>query len=170
MFPFVRTTSKASVGADPEDVNSDTSRSPSMRWRVSRNHHSSDRHSNRFESHSVRNQMHNTFNSNTFNETFAPPEPKRRAYDTSASFNSNTFASFATDRSAGLGLAALNGAASLADFEYNSGPSGALHANAGAALAPSTIYSSARYLEEENAALRRRNDELKKQVADLMGH
>ena len=135
---------------------------------MSRNHHSSDRHSNRFESHSVRNQMHNSFNSNSFNETFAPPEPKRRAYDTSASFNSNTFASFATDRSAGLGLAALNGAASLADFEYNSGPSSAMHANAGAALAQNTIYSSARYLEEENAALRRRIDELKKQVADLM--
>ena len=134
---------------------------------MSRTRHSSDRHSNRFESHSVRHQIHNSFNSNSFNDTFAPPEPKRRAYDTSPSFSSNSFPSFAADRSAGLGLAALNGAASLADFEYN-GPSGALHTNAGASLAPNTIYSSARYLEEENAALRRRIDELKKQVADLM--
>ena len=138
---------------------------------VSRNvgQHSSGGHQlSRFESHAVRNQMHNSFNSSSFNETFAPPEPKRRAYETSASFSSNSFASFAADRSAGLGLAAMNGAANLADFEYNNGPSAALHTNAGAGLGPNSIYNSARYLEEENAALRRRIDELKKQVADLM--
>lgn len=133
--------------------------------------HTAGHHSNRFENHSLRNQMHNTFNSGSFNDTFAPPEPKRRAYETSATFSSaqNSFASFAADRSAGLGLAAMNGAANLADFEYSNGPSAAaLHTNAGAGLGPNSIYNSARYLEEENAALRRRIDELKKQVADLM--
>jgi len=109
--------------------------------------------------------MHNVFNDQSF-DSFAPPEPKRRAYETNATFNANNFGGFAAERT-GLGLGGLTSAAaaSLADFEYNAS-TGALRTTA--SLPPNTIYSSTRYLEEENAALRRRIDELKKQVADLM--
>jgi hypothetical protein len=120
-------------------------------------------HHSRFEGHSSRNAMHNVFNDHGF-DSFAPPEPKRRAYDTQT-FSATNFGGFAAERNS-LGLGGLTSAAaqSLADFEYNASTA-ALHTTASL---PNTIYSSARYLEEENAALRRRIDELKKQVADLM--
>lgn len=90
---------------------------------------------------------------------FAPPEPKRRAYD-AGSFGGGSFG-YTTDRGA-LNLGGLS------DFDYSNAAGSAMQAAAAAAAMPPTSMYNARYLEEENAALRRRIDELKKQVADLM--
>ncbi|XP_054163558.1 zinc finger CCCH domain-containing protein 10-like [Oppia nitens] len=121
-----------------------------------------------------RNPMHNSFNA-SFNDNFSPPEPKRRAYDTSAAYNTNSFAPYGDRGGQGggnvAGLGGLQGMNnnSAHDFDYGSSSGRAMHGpNASAGLAQNAMYSSARYLEEENAALRRRIDELKKQVADLM--
>lgn len=116
----------------------------------------------RFDHSNRSNISSSVFNDHNF-DGFAPPEPKRRAYD-SGSFGSASFG-FGAER-AGLSVGGLASAAGLsAEFEYSGGVGNALQA--AAAIAPQSMYN-ARFLEEENAALRRRIDELKKQVADLM--
>ncbi|RWS28657.1 Zinc finger CCCH domain-containing protein 10-like protein [Leptotrombidium deliense] len=98
-------------------------------------------------------------------DTFAPPEPKRRAYDAGTGFG--TAFTFGADRGAGVGLASIAGAALGPEFDYGASAGSALGATAGA-ISHQSLYSNTRFLEEENTALRRRIEELKKQVADLM--
>lgn len=121
---------------------------------------------NRFSNHR-NNIIPNSFNERAY-DAFSPPEPKRRAYETNTGFGPTSF--FGAERAATMGLPGLGGAVG-SEFDYPGSAASAQLSHAGAApnaLTPQAIYSNTRFLEEENTALRRRIEELKKQVADLM--
>ncbi|RWS05227.1 Zinc finger CCCH domain-containing protein 10-like protein [Dinothrombium tinctorium] len=99
-------------------------------------------------------------------DTFAPPEPKRRAYEAGTGFG--TAFAFGAERGTAVNIASISGAALGPEFDYAAGAGSLGPAATAGALPHQSLYSNTRFLEEENTALRRRIDELKKQVADLM--
>lgn len=99
---------------------------------------------------------------------FAPPDAKRRALDNGQAFSSAVYPPYAEPSRAAAGLSALG---SGHEYDVYGGVNSAATAaglNAASLQTQASLYNNTRYLEEENTALRRRIDELKKQVADLM--
>ena len=94
------------------------------------------------------------------------PEPKRRAYDATISFNTSHFP-FATDHPPPLSLTALNTAQLANEFDFAAKTSSALASVSQTGPLTHQMYNNVRLLQDEINALRRRVEELNKQVADL---
>ncbi|KAI1278774.1 Zinc finger CCCH domain-containing protein 10 [Halotydeus destructor] len=113
------------------------------------------------------------YNERPYDGPFVPPEAKRRALDNGQPSYGGAVYPYAPEVNRAVGLAGLgvNGVGVANDYDVYGGPvSSASNSalNAASALQSQSLFNNTRYLEEENTALRRRIDELKKQVADLM--
>lgn len=99
-------------------------------------------------------------------ESLIPPEPKRRAYDATISFNTSHFP-IPSDHPSALGLTAINTAQIANDFDFAAKTSSTLAPVSQTGPLTHQMYNNVRLLQDEITALRRRIEELNKQVADL---